>query len=924
MSSVQPQWITPAGSLGTIPENIFYRINLSAEAGDQDVFFRLIAGELPAGIQVTSNGALEGVPKTLISVQGVPQEVSEDVTSRFAIRAFTRRSVNGQLVVDRLADRTFEITVSGQNLPVWITPAGNIGTFYDATQVEIPLEFSDPDPDDEIRFEIVSGQLPPGLFLDTRTGVIKGVISPVIGPPDTAAPGFDSTPNDIFPNDFTTRAASRNFEFALGITDGKETNIRTFTIFVYARNTLSADNTSVTADNTFVTADVTPSRTPILLTPPGSLGIVRADNYYAFKFDAIDFDGDALEFSIGTGIGVGFDESLFDQNGIGFDRGSFALPPGLEIDQDTGWFYGYIPDQGSTEFTYTFTISVAKKLPDLSTWSSAVAWTANSLVEYNDEVYQSEQDVPIGIDISDRQYWWPQPTVRSDPSFFDITILGDLDTEVTWLTSPDLGSIDNGAISNLSVRALNTGGRTIEYRLSQGIANRLPQGLTLLPSGNIVGRVSFNTFALDGGTTTFDLDRETRMDDNATTFDLEFDFTVNAFSPEAQQIGYEVTNIVITNPGSGYTSQPTVTIGPPSSTVGSIQATAGVVTITGGTITNIAVGNPGRGYTAPPTITISGGGGAGAVAVAQIREVTLINPVSVFRRFSLRVNRRFNEPYETLYIKAMPPQQDRDQVENLLLNQDIIPTSLVYRADDPNFGVAQSITYAHAYGLTASTIQDYVSALNINHYLKDLVLGPIETAQALDSNGNVVYEVVYSRIIDNLVNSAGQSVAKQITWPVPIEVGDDSSQITVVYPNSLINMRNQVIDSVGQVSPALPLWMTSKQVNGQVLGFTPAWVIAYAQPGQSDRIAYNIRTLYGPLNAIDFEVDRYIIDRSQTLNWNPESMSWIPSPPTSTLFDDDTTIFDADTVTFNAPADRWEASDRYDKYLVFPRRNILG
>jgi hypothetical protein len=144
--------------------------------------------------------------------------------------------------------------------------------------------------------------------------------------------------------------------------------------------------------------------------------------------------------------------------------------------------------------------------------------------------------------------------------------------------------------------------------------------------------------------------------------------------------------------------------------------------------------------------------------------------------------------------------------------------------------------------------------------------------------------VVYSEIIDNLVNNQGVSVGKSVRVPYPVFV--DGEPTLTVYPNSLDNMRDQVIDTVGQVSPALPLWMTSKQTNNQVLGFTPAWVIAYVLPGEARRIAYNIgRELNFRLNVIDFEIDRYELDRSQTQNWDPETDEWIPQPPAATTFD---------------------------------------
>ena len=917
----QPQWITPAGSLGTIPEGTFYSVAVEAEASGEDVLFRVIAGELPDGIQVTANGEVQGIPKARAKVQGVPIEVGTDVTSRFAIRAYTTKVVNGAIVIDRLADRTFTITVTGQDVPEFVTPAGNIGTFYDCTEVTIPVEFTDSDPDQTVRVKLFSGTLPPGLVLDPITGIISGIITPLVGPGEGAQPGYDRTEYDQYPFDFATRSTSKNFQFTLEITDGFASNFRTFEIYVYSRDSMSADTTDFTADNTFITADVSPIRTPVLITPEGDLGRVRADNFYAFKFDAVDCDGDPIEYSITVGAGIGFDATGTGYDEFGFDRGAFSLPPGLTLNPDTGWLYGYIPDQGATEQTYRFAIRVLKR---------------------------------------------DNPAYISDFYYFTLTIIGQIDTEVAWLTDPDLGTVLNGSISTLAVAAVNRGGRVLQYRIPSGSDSKLPQGLTLQSSGNITGRVSFNTFALDGGTTTFDVNARTREGIGETTFDLEFNFTVNAFSSETEQVGLQIGTIVVANGGSGYVSQPTVTISAPPQTVNAIQATAGAVTIVNGQITAIALGNPGRGYTSPPTITITGGGGSSAQAVASMVESELSNAVSVFRRFKITVDRYFNEPYQSLYVKCMPPYDDRALIDSLVQNQDLIPVDLVYRDDDPNFGVARNVTYTHAYGLNAASFDDYVSSLVINHYWKNLTLGEIKTAQALDADGSVLYEVVYSQIIDDLVNNEGESVSKSVRLPYPVTL--DDTQVEVVYPNSLDNMRDQVVDTVGQISPpltpALPLWMTSKQSNGTVLGFTPAWVIAYVKPGQAGRVAYNIRTQFTQrINTIDFKVDRYEIDRSMTWQWDPATEQWIPQLPAATTFDltqeasslvgwfnnngitvywrnianqlvnwitpgegpsaGIPTIFDGGATRFITPTVRWVATDAFDKYLVFPRINIL-
>jgi hypothetical protein len=144
---------------------------------------------------------------------------------------------------------------------------------------------------------------------------------------------------------------------------------------------------------------------------------------------------------------------------------------------------------------------------------------------------------------------------------------------------------------------------------------------------------------------------------------------------------------------------------------------------------------------------------------------------------------------------------------------------------------------------------------------------------------------VYSKIIDNLVNNSGASVSKIVNLPYDIvDPADGSTVISSAYPNSLVNMRDQVIDVVGQVSTKLPLWMTSAQSNGQVLGFTPAWVICYTKPNRSGQIAYYLQTQFGQqLNRVDFKVDRYVLDRTLSRNWDTVTQDWTPTPSLTTF-----------------------------------------
>jgi hypothetical protein len=304
-----------------------------------------------------------------------------------------------------------------------------------------------------------------------------------------------------------------------------------------------------------------------------------------------------------------------------------------------------------------------------------------------------------------------------------------------------------------------------------------------------------------------------------------------------------------------------------------------VAVVQGGEITAVAVTNQGAGYYTAPTLTITQGfGGTGAILTPVIQPYQTRDAISVFKTFTIRIFRAYNYPYQNLYVVAQPPANDRLLLNQLLSNQEIFVPAYIYRPDDANFGVSTAVKYEHAYGLAPETIDTYVSSLYLNHYWKNLILGSIETAQALDINGNVVYEVVYSRIIDNMVNTAGESVSKIINLSYAItDPADGSTEITQVYPNSLVNMRDQVIDVVGQISSKLPLWMTSKQESGRVLGFTPAWVICYANPGRSKQIAYYISEYFAQqLNSVDFKVDRYVLDRTLSKNWDAETQQWTP------------------------------------------------
>jgi len=81
-----------------------------------------------------------------------------------------------------------------------------------------------------------------------------------------------------------------------------------------------------------------------------------------------------------------------------------------------------------------------------------------------------------------------------------------------------------------------------------------------------------------------------------------------------------IAGLSVVAAGSGYTSAPTVTIGPPD-IQGGIQATATFTVVSGKLQLNLT--NPGVGYSQAPTVTVSGGGGTGLEVKATVNYIAL-------------------------------------------------------------------------------------------------------------------------------------------------------------------------------------------------------------------------------------------------------------------------------------------------------------
>lgn len=720
-------WVTPAGSLGLVPEAENFQIKLEAvnNLSSELTFFHL-AGDLPPGIQIIKTGYIQGVPIVTTSE-------STNKTYNFSVRA---KNIRGQV-----ADRSFSLTITNIVPPV-ITPRDSyLGDVFDGSYYSKQLFAAEVNPEAKLVWSLQNGSLPDGVTLDSNTGLLSGFILPLPVQGSAGLSGYDETRYGQYSYDNFSTYQDKTYVFTISVADGANYDSVTYKLNVTAKGSYTADTTSGSIDDSYLTVDVTDKYRPIVTTPPQSLPEIRSGSNFAFKFDAFDPQDAPIQYAVTaqSGVnfdapGVGFDSEKFDQSGL-------SIPPGLGIDADTGWLSGFIPLQAAVSQTYSF------------------------------EIYAFRRD---------------EPQIESKRISYTLTVLGDINNTITWLTPSDLGVITNGEVSELHVAAISNMGKTLEYRLETG--SNLPQGLSLLSSGLISGRASFEYFSIDSGDTTID-GKSTSFDNTHTFYVLAKDFAE--------------------------------------------------------TVTDI-------------------------------------------KQFTISIDNYNIRPYENLYITALPLLEERKLFTSIVNNNDIFPSELIYRPTDPWFGRAKNIRSLFLAGLNPSLANQYIAAMQENHFTKAVEFGNIKTARALDNNFKVKYEVVYIDLVDTMTVGISGTDKQRVKPAVDISgnktpwYDTQGNSYTVDYPNTFELMVDDIVNAQGFANEgALPDWMTSPQEDNKPLGFVNAVVLAYTVPGASKLIAYRLNTKGLQFNNIDFIVDRYQLDNQLSSNFDISINSFITNRETT-------------------------------------------
>jgi len=386
---------------------------------------------------------------------------------------------------------------------------------------------------------------------------------------------------------------------------------------------------------------------------------------------------------------------------------------------------------------------------------------------------------------------------------FTISVLGEVESTIKWITPESLPELTAGRVSTISVKATTTlVDSVLKYNLLSG---NLPPGITLRQNGELSGSVRQFQTERGVGITYFDSDNTT-FDDDTTEFDRVFTFTVIA----RDRFGF-----------SASTRTFTIHVLDDDKTVYSNIYVRPMLKESQRVMYERFINN--SRIFVPEYLYREGDPEFGlqrdlkALIFAGIESKNINEFVAATARNHRKKNFYIGEVktafaknpgsdevvYEVVYLELIDPQQPK-----------IGKTATSFKAKTPNKITVDSLRYS-----------------------KDTPNQPFK----------------YRPVPENTITI--DSTAVRI----------DQTTNSLLYISNLQNMRER-IKAVGSASrDFLPLWMRTQQnVKDQLTRFVPAIPICYTVPGRSSFIVENILNNGFDFKEINYEIDRYII--TNTLN----------------------------------------------------------
>ena len=877
-------WTTPAGNLGTVPENEFFEKPLVAIDSDGNtIFYRFLSGQMPPGLQVAIEGSIQGIP-AITQISGS----DTNTTFTFAVRAFTDTGA--------VSDRTFSMTISSIVSPVIEQPSGILDEIFDGTYYEYQFTARDTSTAN-LTFSVIRGAIPPGMNF-TTDGLLSG-FPELIDRGENDVTGYDEIRYDSSDYDNLIRTVVKSFTFTIRVTDGLNFDVKDYVLTIRSKANWVADTDFSITNTTFVETSWDNKYTPIMVTPAGSIGTVRTQDKFGFQFEGYDGAGDTIAYTITNLEAVGFDQNGFNYANIELtdttnlisgmivigtifhtvtirevtSASHIEIEPAINVSPGTNLYFNEFGN--ATVYTKTV-VSTPEYVLEGQPFDAALG-TGDLAVDL-EGFDQGEQKLPTGLSLNYISGWLSgtaptqtegsltyefkvipykleRPEIFGVGRIYSLTVLGTLYNTINWITPSNLGLIDEGKPCTLTIEATTETGADIIYELAPNYLQQLPQGLRLTRDGLLIGRPTFRRFSVDGDSTILTFED---------TSGIEVGWSVDG---PGVGTGCTVSEIVDDN---------RIVVAP------AIIVAAGspITFFTDGEdpIVKVTIADA-----KTTTIDDEGVTTFDAVRTFTVKASATDDTASDIKTFSVRIGQYNLAPYENVYFKAFPELSQRNYFSSILANPSIFPADYIYRINDPWFGVAKDLKTLALPGIAPSNLSEYVLGSLTNHYNKNIRFGAIKTARAVDEFFNTKYEVVYLELIDDQVDEGRTILAETIDLLGTITnyYNNDSSN-RYIYPNSFLNMRNKLGSVLGfENRGAFPDWMTSPQEDGRVLGFVNAVVICYTKPGYAKTIQYRLEKSPFRFNNIEFVADRYQVDNVLSLHYNTSTNRFLSSAETT-------------------------------------------
>ena len=716
--------------------------------------------------------------------------------------------------------------------------------------------------------------------------------------------GYDSYVFDYASEFIKPTKYNRKYEFTVIATDGDTSVRRKFSIYVIG-DTITADTINIFSDEWPITVDNASVREPVWKTSP-DLGVFRASNYFTHALDIFETaDKTPVTYFLNstnpdTTIsllppGVQLDNITADLFGVipyqpaitktytftitavrlgHLQKISAELLPGdlpLLIDNSSVIYRNNSMEGTEISRVYSSLYYVSKTTGILLTGEDdghgIYTWTYHNLdtrvllyFKVNDDVnseYPWEEaswyldhsltnpatghPLITSMNTGNSVFTDSYETAQSSRTF-TLTVIGEIDSFITWITPTNLGVIDVEQVSTLSIHAISSLNDVLVYEIldpdTKSPLELLPYGLTLSSYGNIIGKVSQFTDETGTGLTAFheeDVDGNSLyyniFDDGNTTFDREFRIEVTAFNNAKTTSSSRIFTLTALTPNDRLFCD--------------IRCVPFLPTMQRDIYQKFISDRDIFEYNAifrqeDPNFGIRTDLSMLVYAGAEIQSLQTFNRLITKRkRFKFgdvkvayaRVTGTETVIYEVIYVEMIDP------LEN---STGHLPT-VITTSDQ----------------LDPITIDDGVLSRgeyngSVIYYPDDIVQYQGGLYQAITvTDGNIPTESEFFRKYSSDISSIDNAT---------IFIDDPYSNKK--FPSSISLWRDQIKALGTNDRNYLPLWMRTIQDNNIVeLDYVPAVVICYCNPGTSYTIMQNIKNSGFSFSDINYDIDRFVINR---------------------------------------------------------------